>query len=214
MKADLRKWIAALPDDRSAFDVGPFTFEEHGARIMLRAWPRQNQEWAERAIGVRHFPAQQEKSYDDIRDALEKKAKRYGSLDHPYVVAVNAMRLFPREDGVIDAVLGTPNGIVRVFADGRQSFEDGRRPDGVWVGRRGPRNQGLSAVLSTEGIDPWNFASHRARVVRNPWAIKEFPRIAFGIDEFNPVDGIFQRTDGSQFGAVFGLPESWPEERG
>jgi len=214
MTGALRRWIAGLPDDRSAFHAPPFVFEEHGVCITLRGWPRQNREQPERAIGVRHYQAQREKSYADIRDALEKKAKRYGALDHPYVVAVNAMRLFPREDGVIDAVLGTPHGIVRVLQDGRQSIEEGRHPDGVWWGRRGPRNQGLSAVLSTEGISPWNFASHRARLVRNPWAIQEFPRIAFGIDEFNPTDGIFQRTGGSQWGAVFGLPESWPEDEG
>jgi hypothetical protein len=70
----LRQWIAGLPDDRRAFEVAPFVFEEHGLYIRLHAWPRHNPERATRAIGVRHFPHQQEKAYDDIRDALEKKA--------------------------------------------------------------------------------------------------------------------------------------------
>ena len=108
LTAGLRQWIAGLPDDRSAFEVAPFVFEEHDVHIRLQAWPRHNREPAARAIGVRHFPPHQEKAYDDIRDALERKASRYGALDHPYVVAVNAMRLFQRDDAIMDAVLGTP----------------------------------------------------------------------------------------------------------
>lgn len=211
LTTDLRQWIAGLPGDHNAFDVAPFFFKEHGVRITLCAWPRHNRERAGRAIGVRHFPAQQTESNDDIRDALEKKASRYGALDHPYVVAVNAMRLFQGDDAVIDAVLGTPQVTIRVLSDGKQIAEDGRRPNGVWLGPRGPRKKDLSAVLSTESIDAWNFASRRARLVRNPWATNALPRVAFRIDEFNPVDGAFRRTDGSKMATIFRLPESWPE---
>lgn len=208
----LRQWIAGLPDDRGAFEVVPFVFEEHGLYIRLHAWPRHNPERAARAIGVRHFPHPQEKAYDDIRDALEKKASRYGALDHPYVVAVNAMHLFQHADAVMDAVLGTPLTAVRIGRDGKVVAEDDRRPDGVWYGPRGPRKKGLSAVLLTGGINPWNFASHLARLVRNPWASKPLPRIALGIDEFNPVDGSFYRIDGAKLGSIFGLPKGWPED--
>ena len=59
LTTDLRQWIAGLPGDHNAFDVAPFFFKEHGVRITLCAWPRHNRERAGRAIGVRHFPAQQ-----------------------------------------------------------------------------------------------------------------------------------------------------------
>ena len=165
-----------------------------------------------RAIGVRHFPPHQEKAYDDIRDALEKKASRYGALDYPYVVAVNAMRLFQRAEAVMDAALGTRVTVVRVGRDGKVIAEDVRRPDGVWFGPHGPRKGDLSAVLSLGGIDPWNFASRLGRLVRNPWASKPLPPIALGIEEFNPADGSFHRLEGVNLGSIFGLPEGWPED--
>ena len=147
---------------------------------------------------------------EDIRGALEKKASRYGDLDHPYVVAVNALGLFHHEVDAFDALLGTAVTQMREFNDGTFRTEDTRKPDGVWVGPKGPRRRGLSAVFSTEQIDPWNFASRHARLIRNPWSIAVLPPIALGVDEFAPIDGNFRRTEGMIVGRIFGLPEAWP----
>jgi hypothetical protein len=87
-----------------------------------------------------------------------------------------------------------------------------RKPDGVWFGQKGARKQGLSAVLSTNQINPWNFAAHRARLIRNPWATAALPQIAFGATEFNLMDGVFQKTDGIDMGNIFGLATGWPED--
>jgi hypothetical protein len=211
MKRALQKWIAELPDDDTAKNVAPFVFNEHGARITIRACPRHKRDNANRAIGVRHFPLQQVMPHHDIHAALKKKASRYGVLDHPYIVAVNALGLYQREKNVIDALLGSPIMVIKKFADGSQSFNDERKRNGIWIDRNGARNRGLSAVLSTKQIDPWNFGSRRALLVRNPWAATELPAIALGTDELNPIDGAFHRIDGGNMASIFGLPEHWPE---
>jgi hypothetical protein len=46
---------------------------------------------------VRFFPVQQVTDDGDVRSALEKKASRYDALDHPYVVAVNALGMWSDE---------------------------------------------------------------------------------------------------------------------
>lgn len=90
----LRKWIAELPAGMEARDAAPFVFEESGVRLRLTPWPRQTPAPEGRAIGVRHFSVQQIQPHEDIRNALLGKAQRYGSLEHPLIVAVNALRLF------------------------------------------------------------------------------------------------------------------------
>jgi hypothetical protein len=108
MTTALRAWIAGLPDDDSAMRAAPFQYQEHGSTIFVRAFPRRHPDSATRAIGGRLFPARVVTVHEDVRGALEKKASRYGALDHPYVVAVNALSMFAHNDAIIDALLGSP----------------------------------------------------------------------------------------------------------
>jgi hypothetical protein len=210
MTKALRAWIALLPDDDSAMDAAPFLHQEHGVTISLRAFPRRHPERARRAIGARFFPARQVTVDDDVRGALEKKASRYGALDQPYVVAVNALGMFAREDAAIDALLGSPCLVVEQTADGF-THRESRNPDGVWCGPSGARRKGLSAVLSTEGVDPWHFAVRRGRLIRNPWATAPVSSIDLGLDDFQPEEGRYRITAGQSMGEIFSLPDGWPE---
>jgi hypothetical protein len=210
MRRALSQWIAALAPDPSATDRELFVYDEHGLRITIRPFPRRNRQAVARSIGVRHFPVHEVTVDEDIRAALEKKASRYGDLDHPYVVAVNALGLFHHEDDAFDALLGTSFTAVHQFTDGTFRTEDTRKPDGIWVGPQGPRRKGLSAVLSTEQIDPWNFASRHGVLIRNPWATAVLEPISLGVDEFDPIDANFRKTEGSAMWRIFDLPRDWP----
>jgi hypothetical protein len=210
MKRALLQWINALPLDDTAIDKPHFVYDEHGLRITVRPFPRRNRQVVGRSIGVRHFPVQEVTVDQDIRAGLEKKASRYGNLDHPYVVAINALGRFHREDEALDALFGASHTAVSELPDGTFRTQDVRKPDGIWFGPQGPRRKGLSAVLSTEQIDPWNFATRRARLIRNPWSTKPLPPLSLGVDEFHLVDDAFRRTDGAIMGRIFGLPDGWP----
>jgi hypothetical protein len=210
MTRALRAWIAGLPDDDSAMDAAPFQHQEHGATISLRAFRRRHPECARRAIGGRFFPARQVTVDDDVRGALDKKASRYGALDQPYLVAVNALGMFDCEDAAIDALLGSPCTVVEQTAEGF-THRESRNPDGVWCGPSGARRKGLSAVLSTEGVDPWNFAVRRGRLIRNPCATAPVLSFDLGVDDFQPEEGRYRITAGQSMGEIFGLPDGWPE---
>lgn len=203
-------WIASLPTDGGARDSIPFVHNEHGVRIELRAFPKYNPERRTRAIGVRHFGMQQIAPNEDIRTAVEKKSSRYGALDFPFVVAVNAFGLFVGGDHAFDALLGTPCIVDQQLADGSFRTQEIRNPDGVWWGPKGPRKTRLSAVLSTEGVTPWNLASRRARLIRNPWADITLPGVSLGVDEINPIGGKWHKTEGGALGKLFNLPAGWP----
>jgi hypothetical protein len=210
MTKALRTWIAGLPDDDSAMDEALFQHREHGVTISLRAFPRRHPGRAGRAIGARFFPTRHVTVGDDVRGALEKKAGRYGALDQPYVVAVNALEMFAHEDAALDALLGSPCIVVQQRADGF-THRESRNPDGIWCGPNGARRKGLSAVLSTEGVDPWNFAARRARLIRNLRATAPVPSFNLGVDDFQPEEGRYCITAGQPMGEIFGLPDGWPE---
>jgi hypothetical protein len=211
MTKALRAWIAGLPDDDSAMDVTPFRHREHGATISLRAYRRRHPERAGPAIGAQFFPARQSTVKDDVRAALEKKAARYGALDQPYVIAVNALERFAREDAAIDALFGSQCVVLEQTTDGF-THRESRNPDGVWCGPSGPRHKGLSAVLSTEGSDPWNFAARRGRLIHNPWATAPVQCFDLGVDEIHPEEEHCRIVTGQSMGEIFDLPNGWPED--
>lgn len=212
LKRAVREWVETLPDDESAKEAAPFVFEEHGSKITLRAWPRHKKGDNGPAIGVRHFPVQQVAPHEDVRHALKKKASRYGALDHPYVVAVNSLPFFGREQHVTDALLGDVVITAKKDLDGNDVFEEGRKPNGIWHGPHGARNTGLSAVLSFNTVDPWNFGSRRGQLIRNPWTTAVLPDLGLGTDELNPSGEVFERVDGSNMTTLLELPDRWPEE--
>lgn len=210
MMKDLQAWIDALPDGDSTMNAPSFTHNEHGATFIIRAFPRRNPGRAGRAIGVQCFPSRQLAVDDDLRSALEKKANRYGKLDHPYVVVVNALDLFARRDDAFDALFGSTCTVVEQIA-GKETFRESRNPDGIWHGPGGARHKGLSAVLSTERVDPWNFAPRRGRLIRNPWATAPIPPFDLGVDDIQPQQGRCHITAGQSMGEIFSLPDGWPE---
>jgi hypothetical protein len=214
IKRTLQSWIAGLPGDETAKDAAPLVYEEHGAKIKLSAWSRNKKgDDGDRAIGMRHFPITQITPNQEIHGALKKKASRYGELDHPYLVAINALAMFHREEAVIDALLGTPYIKITQMPDGTEKVEDLRRPDGIWYGPPDgqPQNKRMSGVLSFMQLDPWNFASRNGLLIPNPWATKPLPATGFGTDELVLVGDGYQRTNGAPLSTLLSLPANWPE---
>jgi hypothetical protein len=207
----LKAWIAGLPDDGSAFTTTPFIHAEHGVTISLRAFPRHHPQRANRSIGVRLFPARTVTVNGDVFAVIQKKAGRYGKLDLPYVVAVNALDPFADEDAAVDALLGSRCLVVSQTAAGITYRKD-RNPDGIWCGQTGARRRGLSAVLSTEGVDPWHFATRRGRLIRNPWATLPIPGLDLGLDDYQLEEGFYGITVGGSMGKIFGLHDGWPAD--
>jgi hypothetical protein len=207
----LKSWIAGLPTDETARQVAPFVWDEHGAKIRLSAWVRHKPDENGKAIGVRWFPFVRIDPSREIRPALKKKAARYGKLDHPYLVALNALSSHHSEAAVIDTLLGTPYVRFSKGPDGEEIVRELRRPDGIWYGPPDgrPQNTGLSGVLALMKIDPWNFAAKTGLLIPNPWAQKTFPKLDLGMAELAVVGDGYERRDGSP---MVGLSASWPEE--
>lgn len=213
LRQELADWISKLPAGEAAKEAPAFKYSESGLTLTVRAVPRNKPAPAPaRAVGMRSLSLYAVQPGEGIRESLEKKASRYGDLELPYVVAVNAMRIHHDEDDVLNALFGTPGVVIRRSDDGWAEDEHTRSPDGVWVGRRGLRKKGLSAVLSTERLLPWSLGQRRMRIIRNPWADQPLPPVPLGVDELNPDGDQLVRVEGKPLAEILRLPAGWPED--
>jgi hypothetical protein len=100
----LERWLRCLDYeqvrriwDEDAGAICVFTYEQHGARFRISPVPRRLSRGSlqrSRAIGSRMLPAVSVQPQEPIRNAILGKAPRYGQLDAPYMVAVNASMPF------------------------------------------------------------------------------------------------------------------------
>ena len=106
-----------------------------------------------RTIGIGPTKSGFEDCSTPVKNALVKKARKYGEPDAPYVVAINAHDINDRIDEM-DALFGKEQFIFRTDKPG-DTPEASREPDGVWItGGPAPRYTRLAAVLLFRGIAP------------------------------------------------------------
>jgi hypothetical protein len=217
VRAAVQRWVDALDDDAVAagetneLAVPHLVVEEQGARFRIEAMPRRRRGGEDgHAIGVVGAEGVQiVDTHVSIRRAVEKKAGRYGDLGLPYIVAVNALGEFAREDHAIEGLFGTEAIQVRCV-DGEYDCRTVRNPDGAWHNANGPRYTRVSAVLSTEGVTPWSVSRRRARLILNPWAGRPLGVMPVGIDRRWVENGRLLLGEGRSIGELLGHPPDWP----
>lgn len=190
-----------------------FQYEQHGVRFRVSPVPRGQSRGTiarSRAIAGRTLSPLSIPPQVPIRNSVLAKATRYGELDAPYIVAVNAMSDYADAESANDASFGTLGVSVRQTPDGFEERET-RSYDGAWRGAGGPINTRVSAVLSTERLTPWSIGQRRARLVLNPWARYPLTGTSFGVDVFEVRNERLNSVTGASLRKIFGLPEGWPE---
>ena len=187
----------------------PTTWEhgEHGARFVIQPVPKNVQRPGERAIGGRTLPGGIINPNLAIKAAVEKKASRYGDIDLPLVIAVNALEEYARPDDAIDALFGTT--VVVDPAGGQPRVM--RNADGAWQGPSGPVYTRSSAILFVEHLSGWSVAQRKGQLILNPWARSPVPHLPLGLEIRHVVEGRLVCEPGRPFHEIFELEEGWPE---
>jgi hypothetical protein len=153
------------------------------------------------------------RAHDDIRVAIKGKAKKYGSLKLPFVIAVNVMEDFFDDVDTRNALFGEEQVVVTRMSDGTFHHNwRSRVPNGAWVGRKGPRNTLVSAVFLTNQLSPWTLRSETVELIHNPWAVNPLPQDAFPVPQIavSLPDGIIHKHEGRCAADLLGVPQPWP----
>jgi hypothetical protein len=155
--------------------VHRFQYEDEGWILDLVPIPKSQQAHAAgtRLIGIEMTRVKEIDTITPLKSALKKKGRKYGQLDRPYIIAVNAMDMFSDEPSMRAALFGTED---VSFAENQGTWEVRTRfSEGVWAGNSGPQYTRVSAVLYTRGINPGNlFGGARALLYVNPWAARPY----------------------------------------
>lgn len=183
------------------------------AVIEIGALPRRNPmgRRASRGLGViSHGVRSVEFPSEAVRSRVKKKAGRYGSLDLPYYVAVNATNDYVADEDFDDALFGT---LAYVAAGTGTGYADRvtRLPDGVFMGGGGPTFTRVSGVLCFKRLEPWRVAQCQTRVVENPWAKHPLSLEPLGLPLSRVQADRLTTLGGRSLRDAFELAEGWPE---
>lgn len=190
------------------------TFEHEGWKIEfypLARSPKARGDMSLRPLGV-HGPAFA--WVDDrtaLREAIVKKASRYGDLSEPYMVAVNAIDQHLDFIDVMEALFGREQYVIYPDTAGRSiEPEMERARDGALVSKRGPSNTRVSAVLVVSSLLPWSVGVHSPTIYHNPWAKQPCPDALRELPSAHPADNQMSVRPGREFRDLAGLPPAWP----
>ncbi len=143
---------------------------------------------------------------DTIRGALKRKSGRYGRLDRPYIIAVNALSEGFGSDIAEDALFG--------MIDVAVSHGNGRLPrmaDGSWKGPKGPQNTRVSGALMVDNLRPSRLARVTWTQYHNPCGRYPLGDHIQGVPSRRMVDEGLVSNEGMTPREIFGLTENWPE---
>jgi hypothetical protein len=140
-----------------------------------------------------------------LRKAILDKARRYGDLEAPFMVVVNAPAIHDRIDEM-DALFGHEQFSFRTDRiDDPPAFS--RAPNGVWVsGGHQSRYSRLSGVLLFRGIAPWSLRGAYACLYRNPVARWELPVGLERLPQAAGKDGTMTWREGDDISDILGRP--------
>jgi hypothetical protein len=185
LRRDLEQWLGSLDVDEVAtamtesdadYLIDPETprhtwthedWELEFNPIPLR--PEARDQPVDRPIGS--WSAGEAAMIDDaspIRDRLRHKARHYGVLQSPYLIAIETSRPFADDDDFVDALFGT---LAYSFYEGvAESGKWIRQPTGLWRSRSGWQYANVSGVISANNVNPWTVGEIQPTLWHHPAA--------------------------------------------
>lgn len=147
---------------------------QDGCILEFTAWPKGTARGKPgRAIGMEFGGVFWNNTGQRLRKILSAKARRYGKLNTPYVIAVNVLDGFMDDECALEALYGQEAVQFLTYPDGRRESKAIRQLNGLWRQHSGPRYTRVSGVLIASRLRPWCMPQSRLTLYLNPWA--EFP---------------------------------------
>jgi hypothetical protein len=224
LRKELIRWLATMDPDvigklyesgRYA-DIPSYHWQTEGWILVFKPRPKSPELRGQpgiRPIGLR-FPTELEwqNSSDGIRNAIEAKAKKYGQLDLPFVIAINVVEDHCDNVDIMNALYGDEITVMSQAPGGKLTESWQRTRNGAWIGKAGPRKTLVSAVLLGVDLHPWNVGAVSPELFQNPWASHPFSTADWPLPHCvaDLKEGRVCRRPGASAGQFLGIPSPWP----
>jgi hypothetical protein len=189
-----------------------FEYAEDGWIIEFAAFPKAEVLRGKTgAIGIEFSGFEDVVVHKRLRIVLETKAKKYGNLGLPFVIAVNTNDMLGDEHELLMALFGIGATPLRKGTTPLDSQV--RLPhDGLWIKAATPRNTQVSGVLFTRKVSAANLGSATATLYQNPWATRphlghltQLPTVSFTTDATE-----YETQVGQSLLQLLKLQAGWP----
>ena len=220
LRSVLEKWLNSLDPDQVIADVaaqGNAALPTHektleGWELTFTAIPRAPERRNKPTggiIGVRAGEARYLNTSETIRDSLLAKGARYGELDLPLVVAVNANVDHLDRMDIMEALFGQEQYILRSDSD-EPEFK--RAPNGFWHGpKQGQfRYRRVSGAIFGFDVHPWTYGVRSLTYYANPYAHQGVRGCISSLPRLIPLDGKMVDKSGRHPRDILNLASPYP----
>ncbi|QEE49156.1 hypothetical protein FUA48_06050 [Flavobacterium alkalisoli] len=186
-------------------------YEDKDIHIILKLLPvipEKRNEFIEHPIGVLPIETWWGGSEESLRDAISEKAKRYGKLEKPYIIAVNALtEKVTSTTDVNQAVLGSAAYTWSTNPKNRDEKYE-RLRDGVFLDKNGARLTNLTALLIMK-IYPHNIPVAPYWLFEHPFSKNKAPLNKLGLLYDSMIDGKFIGRQYNNLGEIYDISTDW-----
>jgi hypothetical protein len=161
-----------------------------------------------RAIGMYPYETIWGGSEESIKGSFEKKYKRYGQLDKPYIVCINAIGMKGNGDiDVENALWGSVAWTWSTDPNNRNERWE-RQRDGMFLDKKGPRCTNVSGVLVTKVME---FNIHVAQhwFAKHPYSKNEADFTAFDLTHTFVSEGKIKKEVKKTIGDILQVESTW-----
>lgn len=164
-----------------------------------------------RPIGMYPFKSFWGGVEDSIKDSFTKKSKRYGNLDKPYFICINAIGIKGAGDFDVESALWGSVAYTWSTDPNNRDERWERKLDGIFLDTKGPRSKNVSGVLVTKAME---FNIH---IAKHWFARHPFTDIPFDFDIFDLTyqyvdNGEIQKKSKKTISEVLEVSYDWLEQ--
>lgn len=216
---DIHAWLDTLnvEDLRPKFEADGFDqmpsmdwlYERWEMAFRAIPLPDARRGKAKRLVGSQSAGVRWVNAWEPLRDAVKKKANRYGELALPLVVAINADRFHLDVIDEVQALYGEEQWVEVMGHPERSGLQ--RRENGAWRGPNGPQSRRVSGVWFFNDLTPYTLANRRSTLYLNPWAYQPVSAALNRLPTKRLIDDTLVATEGLSLQEIYGIPAEWPE---
>jgi len=200
--------------ERLGYDSSPRIYrEDDNFKLTISLIPKspENRNKGGRAIGAYSFDAYWGGAENSIKNSFSKKAKRYGKLDKPYIICINAIgSKFSGEYDVGNAVWGTL-GISWSDDPNNRDEKTRRQRDGIFMGDKGPIFLNVSGVLITYAME-FNIPVSNYWLIKHPFSNNDLDFNIFQLAFQYAENGKIIFNQGKSVGELLNINANWLNE--
>lgn len=164
-----------------------------------------------RPIGMYPFESFWGGSEDSIKDSFAKKSKRYGILDKPYFICINAIGIKGEGDFDVENALWGSLAYTWSTDPNNRNERMERQRDGIFLDKKGPRCKNVTGVLVTKVME---FNIH---IAQHWFALHPFTDVQFDFNVFDLThnyvgNGQVQKESKQTIGEVLKINSTWLDD--